>query len=115
MIIASAVVAFLLLICFIRFGLIAVYGENGFELRVSIGPFKRRIFPTDKTRKKDDGKKKEQKAESAEKAGKLETLKNQLPSIKQALSRLKRRLLIKELTIHYMAAGDDPAAAALYF
>jgi hypothetical protein len=115
MIIAAAVLAFLILICLIRVKLIAVYGEDGFVIDAYIGPLLKKILPSGKIKKKDRKKKKEKVREGVVKAGRLESLKNQLPSLNQALARLKRRLLIKELTIHYMAAGTDPAAAALYF
>jgi hypothetical protein len=113
MIIAAAVLALLLLVCLIRVRLIAVYDETGFNLSASVGPFKQRILPADKTKRRKE--KKEKVREGVVKAGRLESLRNQLPSFKQALSRLKRKLLIKELIIHYIAAGTDPAATALYF
>ncbi|NLT14173.1 MAG: DUF2953 domain-containing protein [Clostridiales bacterium] len=113
MIIAAAILAFLILICFLRVRLLAQYDEDGFILSAYVGPFRKRILPDDK--KKQRKEKKEKARESVIKAGRLESLKAQLPSLKQALSRLKRKLLIKELSIHYMAAGADPAATAMYF
>lgn len=113
MIALGIVVAVLLLICFTRVGIIAVYSEDGLTADATIGFFRLRLMPQQK--KKDRKKPPKKKAESTAKAGKLVGLKDSLPSINQALSRLKRKLLIVELTIHYMAAGEDPAAAALYF
>jgi hypothetical protein len=95
--------------------LVAIYGEAGFILVAYLGPFPKRILPSGKAKKDKPNKKKEEAREGMEKAGRLAGLKDQLPSIKQALLRLKRKLIIKELTIHYMAAGTDPAATALYF
>ena len=116
MIIVAAVLAFLILVCLMRIKLVAVYSEEGFLLQAYIGPFHMKILPSDSTKKGSHKKKKKEKAlESVEKAGRLESLRSQLPSLKQAFSRLKRKLLINELTIHYMAAGTDPAATALYF
>jgi hypothetical protein len=115
MIIAAAVLAFLILISLLRIKLIALYNQDGFVLKASIGPIPIKILPSEKTEKEGRKKKKKEALENVEKAGRLEGLKNQLPSIKQALSKLKRRLVIKELTIHYMAAGTDPASTALYF
>lgn len=113
MIAAAVILAVLLLISFLRVGIIAVYCDVGLILDAYIGPVKIKILPSKKIKTKKE--KREKTGESVVKAGKLETLKNQLPSLKKALSRLKRKLLIKELTIYYMAAGADPAAAALYF
>ncbi len=115
MIIAAAVLAFLILICFLRVKLVIMYDESGFALIAYLGPFPKRILPSGKKKKGRPKKKKAEAREGIERAGRLESLKNQLPSFKQALSRLKRKLVIKELTIHYMAAGTDPAATALYF
>lgn len=113
MIIAAAILALLILICFLRIRLLAQYDENGLILSAYAGPFKKRILPADKAKKRKEKKKKAR--ESVIKAGRLENLRSQLPSLKQALTRLKRKLLIKELSIHYMAAGADPAATAIYF
>ena len=116
MIATAIVLAVLLLICFLRLGAIAIYGEDGFILNAFVGPVTIKILPSsDKTKKKTPKVKEEKVEEGVVKAGKLETLRNQLPSLKKALHRLKRKLLIKELTIYYMAAGTDPAAAALSF
>ena len=115
MIVLGAVLGALLLICLIRVGVIVEFSESGFTAdAVILGFIKPRLVPGRK--KKAGGKRaKRQAAQGAAKAGRLAGLKEQLPSIKQALARLKRRLLINELTIYYMAAGSDPAAAAMSF
>lgn len=115
MIIAAAVLAFLILICLLRLKLVAVYDAEGIYLCAYFGPFKMRILPSAKSKKENRKEKKEKVRENVIKTGRLEALRDQLPSLKQALSRLKRKLLINELTIYYMAAGTDPAATALYF
>lgn len=115
MIAAAAVLAVLILICFLRVGMTALYNEDGFGLDAFVGPVAKRIFPSEKAKGKNKKEKRKETAEGVIKAGKLEGLRDQLPSLRKALSRLKRKLLIKELTIYYMAAGTDPAAAALYF
>ena len=118
MIALGIVLAVLLLICLLRVGIVAVYCESGVIVEAVIGFFRLRLLPA---RQKKAGKKtvkkasKREAAESAAKAGKLAGLKNQLPSIRKALSRLRRKLVINELTVYYMAAGDDPASAALTF
>lgn len=118
MIAVAAVLAVLILICFLRIGVVAMYSEDGFILDAYIGPVTLKIFPSDKAKKKDKKSKKTKKEktpEDAVKPGRLESLRSQLPSIKIALSRLKRKLLINELIIYFMAAGTDPAATALHF
>ncbi len=108
------VLAVVILICFIRLGVIVQYGENGLSAEAVIGPVRFGLLP--RGEKKESKKKKEEEAvEATAKAGRLASLKNQLPSINKALARLRRKLRINELTIHYLAAGPNPAAAALYF
>jgi hypothetical protein len=116
MIVLAVIIAVLLLICFVRLGAVVEYGEEGITAVASVGPLRIRLLPRGVKRKTEKKKKgKEQAAGAAVKAGRLESLKNQLPSLNRALARLKRRLLINELTIHYMAAVTDPAQTALYF
>ena len=118
MIALGIVLVVLLLICLVRIGVVAVYSEDGFTVDAYIAPVRIQVLPTQgktKGKKKDKKKKKAKTADTAVKAGRLESLKNQLPSLNKALSRLKRKLRVNELTIYYMAAGLDPAATALYF
>jgi len=114
MIALAIVIAVLALAAFCRIGVVVQYGENGLNAAAAVGPVKIKLLPRgDKAAaKKEKGRK---TVETAVKAGRLESLKNQLPSLNKAIARLKRKLLIRELTIHYMAAGTDPAQTALYF
>ena len=73
MIIAAAILAFIL-ICFLRVRLLAQYDENGFILRVC-RPYRERILPADRRA----AKRKKKARESAIKAGRLESLRAQLP------------------------------------
>lgn len=115
MIAAAAVLAVLIIICFLRVGVVAMYVEDGFVLNAYFGPVVKKILPSAKTKKGKRKEKEEKATEGVIKAGKLDRLKEHIPSLRIALARLKRKLLIKELTIYYMAAGTDPAATALYF
>jgi hypothetical protein len=119
MIAAAVILAVIVLVCILRVGITVVYNEDGFALDAYFGPVRFQLFPSDKEKTKSGKKQKEKTQDTAVKAGvkagKLESLKNQLPSIKKALSRLKRKLRIRELTIYYMAAGTDAAAAAMSF
>jgi hypothetical protein len=106
--------AVLTLTAFCRIGVVAQYGENGLTAAAAVGPVRIRLLPRREkaAAQKEKGKK---TVETAVKAGRLESLRNQLPSLNKAIARLRRKLLIRELTIHYMAAGADPAQTALYF
>jgi hypothetical protein len=114
MIVAAVILAVLVILAFLPVGVVAEYGEPGLTADAVVGPVRFKLISTAKNEKK---KKKEKKktAEGVTKAGRLVDLKEQLPAINKALDRLKRKLTIKELTVHYMAAGTDPASTALYF
>lgn len=123
MIVAAVVLAIFVIIALLPVGVIAEYCDAGVSADAVIGPLRFKLITTEKeTKKKGKKVKKEKKekkekkaAEGVKKAGRLVDLKEQLPAINKALDRLKRKLTIKELTIHYMAAGTDAAATALYF
>ena len=111
-IVLGSILAFILLISLLRVGVSAEYSADGVIAKVHIGPVSITLYPQEKKKEK---KKKPKEKKKEPKPGLFEDLKSQLPAIKKALSRLKRKLLIKELTIYYLAAGPDPAAAALTF
>jgi len=104
----------LLLIALLRFGFIAEYSEAGFDYWISIGFIKIRLSGKEKTKKVKKEKKKKESSVVI-KPGSMSIFLDMLKAVKNALSRLKRRLLIKQLTLYYMSAGDDPATTALLF
>ncbi len=107
-----------LLLFIIRIGLVVAYDEEGLSANFLVGPFRFKIAPKEK---KKPSKKREHKAEKKtkepgeEKAGAFATFKSYWPDIKRLLNTLKKGLLIDEITIHYIAAGDDPVAVAINF
>ena len=126
MIALAIVLAALLLIALFRFGLSVEYGADGVKVVLYIGPVRNRLYPgkekgpKEKISKEKKEKKKKEKISKKrkpeeEKPGKLETALSLLPAIKKALSRLRRRLLIKRLRVRYAAAGEDPYKTALAF
>lgn len=114
MIAAAIVLAILLLIYFLRIGVTAEYTEDGLALDTYLGPLKYTVLSTAK-RTKRWKEKREKRNKDIIKPGRLETLKNDLPKIKNTLEKHHRRLVIDDLTIYYMSAASDAAAAALYF
>lgn len=123
--VAAIILAVLTLAAVTRVGVTAEYCDEGFEVTAYAGPVRYRLYSDrepagnkEKRRKEKTEKKADQEnpaAEGVKKAGKLESLKNKWPLIRETLSRLKRKLLINDLTVYYKAAGTDPAAAALSF
>ncbi len=119
LIVLGSILAFFLLISLLRVGINVEFSEDGILVLVMVGPIGIKIYPAEKKKKKKKPKEKKKKKKEAEeekkKPGRLTELKSYWPAIKKTLSRLKRKLLIKELTIYYLAAGPDPAQAALSF
>ena len=105
----------LILIAFLRFGVIAEYSEEGIKLWAKAGFLKFELLKDNK-KKKDKKKKKEKPKKPVNmKPGSFDDFMVILRSVKNALGRLKRRLLIKNLTLYYLSAGDDPADTAIRF
>lgn len=105
------ILAVIVLIALLRFCVTAEYSAGGIEVRVKVGPFSVFTFPGEE---KSDRKKKKDKTKE-KKPGGAKAFLEMLPSIKESLLRLRRKLFVKRLTIHFTAAGKDPAAAALSF
>lgn len=117
MIAAAIVLVLLLLICFLRTGATAEYTDAGFALDVYLGPIRFSLLPYRKKKERGKTKKPKEKKVQEKKmiAGRLSILRKELPSINKTIEKLRRKLVIKELTIHYIAAGADPAEVAIYF
>jgi len=113
MLAVSIVFAFLVFLALLRFGVIVKYDVDGLSVFARLGMLSFKILPQDKKTVKPVKPKKKPKKEK--KPGGLKAFLDMLPGIKRALGRLKRRLLIKNLTIHFTAAGDDPAKTAMSF
>jgi len=107
------VISILVLLAFLRFGLIAEYSDEGFKLRLKAGFIK---FELLKDSEEKPVKKKEKKKSSVNfKPGSLSDFMTVFKSVKDMLGRLKRRLLIRYLILYYVSAGDDPANTAIKF
>jgi len=100
--------AAIILIALLRFGLMIEYGEDGLETFIKAGPFK---FRTDTHGKRKAARKKIKEKKAGSAAGFMDIMK----AVMNTLNRLRRKLLIKELTLHYTAAGDDPVKTAMNF
>ena len=121
MIALAIVISSLLLIALLRFGVIVEYSDVGLVLWAKAGFLRFKILDPEKEKKPKKEKKKKKKKPKKKKTD----AKKFKPSIKDVikilkavgntLRRLKRRLLIKQLTIHFTSAGDDPANTAKVF
>ncbi|MCL2627208.1 MAG: DUF2953 domain-containing protein [Oscillospiraceae bacterium] len=112
MLVVAIILLVLLLLALLRVGIIIEYDSDGLGLWVKVGFIKLRV-KTDGVKK--PKKKKEKKDKKSFKPGSLRDFLEILKSIKEVLSRLRRRLLIKTLVIHYTSADEDPAKTAIGF
>ena len=106
-------ISLLILLALLRFGVIAEYSEDGFLLWAKAGFIK--FLLMDKDKKKKPKKEKKKKKSISIKPGSLSMFMDMLRAVINALSRLKRRLLIKKLILYYTSAGDDPSKTAIIF
>jgi hypothetical protein len=116
----AIVIAVIILILLLRFGVSVEYGSYGLIVLARFGPLKLSVYPGKEIKEKKEVAKKPKKAKpekapDEKKPGMLKTLQDMVPAIKTTLNRLRRRLLIKNLTLHYIAAGDDPSKTAMMF
>ena len=124
----TLVIDFLILI--LRVGARATLEDNVFSLKIIAGPIKLKLLPKDedkasKPKKEKPEKKKEEKREKKEEEEgekkkpkikvTLELVTTALKAVGELLSRLRRKIAIDKLTIHYTVASDDPASAAMTF
>lgn len=106
------------LILLLRLGVTAEYGEAGLLAYARIAFVRIKLYPRPPEKEKKAKKKKEKKKkekEEEEKGGQVQKFKAWLEIAGKLLSNVKRRLKIKRLTIHYTAASDDAARAALIY
>jgi len=104
----------LILIALLRFGVIVEYDEAGVKLWVKAVFLKLRILDEDKKDKPKKKKKKEKKPKEKRPGG-FQRFLDLLKAALKALGRLKRRLLIKQLTLHLTLANDDPSKTAIQY
>ncbi|MGM9522059.1 MAG: DUF2953 domain-containing protein [Oscillospiraceae bacterium] len=122
LIIIGAVFLILLLISLLRFGVSIIYSDKELCVKAVAGPVRITVFPIKEKDKPEKKRKKREKTEKEEaeppKKEKIdikEKLQKLLPPVLNALGRLRRKLSIDKLTIHYTAAADDPCSAAMSF
>ena len=139
MIALAIIIAVLTLVALLRFGVKAEYSEEGVSVAATAGPFTVKIYPRaakddkamEKAKRKAEKKARRKAAKKAlkkekapkiseedqkeKKAGGFDYFKVILSSSGKALGRLRRRLLVKKLTIRFISGNGDPSKAALAF
>lgn len=122
LIVTGSIIAFIALLMLLRVHVTAEYWEKGFYLSAGYGPVNVRILParekkTGKKEKKTIEKKveKKEKQPAEKKGGGLKSLLDILGIARDALGRLKRKLVINELLVHITVGSGNAASAALMF
>jgi len=129
MIAATVIIAVIMLIALLRFGVSAEYSAEGIVVTMYIAFYRFTLYPTKevsvekalkKEKKKEKKKLKKQKKMKVEepeekKQGTLKTVLDLLPEIMKGLGRLRRKLLVKKLTVYLSLANEDPYKAAMSF
>lgn len=121
--ILAVVLIIIAIILIIRVGATLIYGEDGLELAAFVGPVRIKITPKEekKEKEKKSEKKKKTKKEKEEQVkkldvgGKVSAIKSILPAVFDALGKLRHKLSVDELIVHYTVASDDPAESAILF
>lgn len=127
MTVALIVLAVLLVLLLLPFGAIVRYDQEGLLVFVKVWFLRFRAFPAPKKKKDkqeaqeekkpdsslDQSPPKEKEEKSSKKGGSLELVRAALPLVRSALVGLKRRLTIRQLELHVVWAGSDPADVAV--
>ena len=114
----------LILLALLRFGVTAEYNAGGAIIHARVGFLTIRLYPRETAQKRIAKDKKRKKAKKTKKKdgktdtagfGGVEGFLEIIQVAKIALGRMRRRLLVKNLTIRYAAAGEDPSKTAILF
>ena len=122
-IVLAVILAAMGLFLLLRFAVTITYGQAGLKIIARVGIIPIKIYPTDKKILKKKRKKSAsdiidtllQRKKDDKKPGKLETFFELFKLAKDILNRVRKKLLIKNLDIHFISAGKDPVQAALMY
>jgi hypothetical protein len=125
LIVLASLILLLILLLFLRVGATVIFNDGGMSVFARVGPVVFKVFPSEKEKKpKKKPKKPSDKVSKYIKSlimgddetpGKFKQFLELLAKVKKTLGRLRRKLLIKNLTLHYVAADKDPVKAALSY
>jgi len=115
MIALAITVSAIILIALLRFGVIVEYCEEGFFLWAKAGFLRFRLLDDKKKKRKKKKKPKKERDLKELLPGSLNEFLESVKTILNALGRLRKRLLIKQLTLYYTSAGEDHFNTAMQF
>lgn len=109
------ILGILILLGFMQVGVIADYDEHGAGLLLSVGPFRIRLYPNNKSAKKNKqesakAKKKSATGEQTEnkEKGTLDDFLSVVQFVLEILSDFRRKIRINDLQLKLILAGGDP-------
>ena len=111
----------IIIIGLLRLGLYFEYSQDGARLVLKIAFVKIQVFPEIKKKEKKKAKRpapsRKEKAEKPKRTvgETVKRVKAVIPTVVQALNRLRRRLKVNQLTVIYTIASDDPADTAIKY
>jgi len=108
------IIAIILIIALLRFGIVFEYSDTGIKAWVRIGFLSLIIYP-EKEHRLHKIRKVRKKVRHKIKPGGLNELLETIPPVKEMLSRFRRKLLIKRLEVYYTVAFDDPYKTAMTY
>jgi hypothetical protein len=122
LIILGVILLLLIGLLLLKVGVNATYDDKVLCVKAIAGPVKITVFPLEKEQKpkkeKKPKKKVEEKPEEEKPKSKipiLDLIKVIVPAAIEALKRLRRKIDIDILTVHYTVASDDPYSTATSF
>ena len=110
--ILAGILLLLWLLSLLRVGGWAEYGQNGFLVKIKVGPFLVQVFPRKPSGKKKEKKPKEPKPAAGGSVGQLREL---LPAVLDAVGDLKRKIRIDDLQMDLVWSDSNPARCAIGF
>ena len=124
MIALGIIILIIVLLLLLPLGADAAYGQDGFKLKLKIGPAHMSIIPSkEKKKNKKEKKPKKAKAEKAAKSSKKPSKPRQKLSFEdimgiirlalKALGRFRRSISVDLIKVHITTAGPDPYSAVM--
>jgi hypothetical protein len=108
----AGILILLWLLSLLRFGGWAEYGQNGFLVKIKVGPFLVQVYPRKSKGTSNEKKPKESKTSVG---GSVEQLRELLPVVLDAVGDLRRKVRIDKLQMDLVWSDPNPARCAIGF
>ncbi|MBR6311891.1 MAG: DUF2953 domain-containing protein [Oscillospiraceae bacterium] len=109
------IIAFIALLMLLRAGVKAEIAEGGTTVDIKYGPFRFRIIPAKKGKKRKAGKNKEEEEKKPKKGASAGRVLEIVRLVSDALGRLRRKLTIDRLELSVVYGSEDAAGTAVAY